>query len=146
MAKNAISAASLSGNIRKIYYAVISGFIDGEGTIDAPIAREQESIIKRTVRRDGQKAVTHYKTVISGKKYSLVEIRLETGRTHQIRVHFSYIGHPLAGDDLYGGSREDIKYQALHCGQLDFNEPLNGEAISLVSPLREDIKSLLKGE
>lgn len=142
-AKNAFAASALQGDLNKIYYAVVSGYIEGEGTINAPIARERESIIKRTVRSDGQRAVTHYKSIISGKKYSLLKIRLETGRTHQIRVHFSYIGHPLAGDDLYGGNTEDIKCQALHCGQLDFNEPLTGEKITLTSPVREDIKSLI---
>lgn len=144
IAKNAFSAAALSGNVDKTYYAVVSGSIEGYGTIDKPIARENESIIKRTVRADGQRAVTHYKTIVSGESYSLVKIHLETGRTHQIRVHFAYIGHPLAGDELYGGSRKDIEFQALHCGQLEFKEPLTGELISLTSPLRKDIKLLLK--
>ena len=102
-AKNAFAAAALQNSVKKVYYAVVTGYIDGEGIIDVPIAREKDSIIKRTVRQDGQRAVTHYKAIKSGKKYSLIEIKLETGRTHQIRVHFAYIGHPLAGDDLYGG-------------------------------------------
>ena len=72
----------------------------------------------------------------------MLEIHLETGRTHQIRVHFAYIGHPLAGDDLYGGTREDIARQALHCGQLTFNEPLTGKEITVRSELPEDIKHL----
>ncbi len=148
IAKNAISAASLQSDIQKIYYAVVSGKIEGEGTVDAPIARERESIIKRVVRSDGQKAVTHYKAIISHEKYSLLEIKLETGRTHQIRVHFSYIGHPLAGDDLYGGSVSDISCQALHCGQLEFKEPVTGEIITVKSSIREDMKKLVnfKGE
>lgn len=141
-AKNAFSASSLQSDIKKIYYAVVSGQITGKGTIDAPIAREQESIIKRVVREDGQRAVTHYKALVSGERYSLLEINLETGRTHQIRVHFAYIGHPLAGDDLYGGSREDTDCQALHCGSLEFREPVTGEKIIVRSDLREDMERL----
>ncbi len=142
-AKNAFSAAALQSDIEKIYYAVVSGNVSGEGTIDAPIAREQESIIKRVVREDGQRAVTHYKVLSSNEKYSLLEIHLETGRTHQIRVHFAHIGHPLAGDDLYGGSRENIDCQALHCGSLTFKEPVTGEVISVKAELREDMKRLV---
>lgn len=141
-AKNSYSAAALQNSAEKIYYAAVTGFIDGEGIIDAPIAREKESIIKRIVSAQGQRAVTHYKAIQSGKKYSLLEIRLETGRTHQIRVHFAYMGHPLAGDDLYGGSTEDISRQALHCGSMFFREPLTGEKITVKSPVREDIKKL----
>lgn len=142
-AKNAFAAAALQNSIRKVYYAAVTGYIDGEGTIDAPIARENESIIKRIVSKDGQRAVTHYKAIKSGIKYSLLEINLETGRTHQIRVHFAYIGHPLAGDDLYGGSTADIGCQALHCGNLGFTEPLTGKKITVNSPLREDIQKII---
>ena len=77
-------------------------------------------------------------------RYSLAEIHLETGRTHQIRVHFAHIGAPLAGDDLYGGLRNDIPRQALHCGQLSFCEPLTGEHITVSSELPEDIQRLFK--
>lgn len=143
IAKNAFAAAALQNSVKKVYYAVVTGYIDGEGIIDVPIAREKDSIIKRTVRQDGQRAVTHYKAIKSGKKYSLIEIKLETGRTHQIRVHFAYIGHPLAGDDLYGGSTEDICCQALHCGLLCFREPLTGKEITVTSPLRDDIQKLI---
>lgn len=145
-AKNAFAAAALQNSVKKVYYAVVTGYIDGEGIIDVPIAREKDSIIKRTVRQDGQRAVTHYKAIKSGKKYSLIEIKLETGRTHQIRVHFAYIGHPLAGDDLYGGSTEDICCQALHCGLLCFREPLTGKEITVTSPLRDDIQKLIEKE
>lgn len=144
VAKNAISASALQNNIEKIYYAVVTGEMSGSGTINFPIAREKESIIKRVVRSDGQESITHYKTLISGEKYSFLEIKLETGRTHQIRVHFSHIGHPLAGDDLYGGSLDDISCQALHCGQLIFKEPITGEIITVKSSIREDMKNLIK--
>jgi len=144
IAKNPFSAAALQRNVEKVYYAAVSGDVSGEGTIDAPIAREQESIIKRIVSPAGQRAVTHYRCTGRSEKYSLMEITLETGRTHQIRVHFSYIGHPLAGDDMYGGSREDIDRQALHCGKLTFKEPVTGEMITVESPMADDIKRLFE--
>lgn len=142
VAKNAFAANLLQGKCEKVYYAAVTGEIPESGTINAPIARERESIIIRCVREDGQQAITHYKRMAYSGKYSLAEIHLETGRTHQIRVHFAYIGHPLAGDDLYGGTREDIARQALHCGQLTFNEPLTGKEITVRSELPEDIKHL----
>lgn len=142
-AKDAFSAAALQGNISKVYYAVACGRITGDGVIDAPIAREQDSIIKRIVSPDGQRAVTHYKAVCGNDKYTLLRIILETGRTHQIRVHFAHAGHPLAGDDMYGGSTEDISCQALHCGELTFNEPQSGEVITVRCDIREDMKKLI---
>lgn len=142
VAKNAHSANLLQGSCEKVYFAAVHGITDESGTIDAPIARQQESIILRCVRSDGQNAVTHFKRLKFNEKYSLEEIHLETGRTHQIRVHFSHIGHPLAGDDMYGGLRCDIPRQALHCGQLSFTEPLSGENITVTSPIPRDIEEL----
>ena len=144
IAKDALAAKLLQGSCKKVYYAAVHGIIPESGTIDAPIARERESIILRCVREDGQRAVTHYKRLKYSDKYSLAEIDLETGRTHQIRVHFAHIGAPLAGDDLYGGLRDDISRQALHCGQLSFREPLTGEPITVSSELPEDIQRLFK--
>ena len=142
VAKDALAAKLLQGHCKKVYYAAVHGTIPESGTIDAPIARERESIILRCVREDGQRAVTHYKRLDTNGKYSLAEIDLETGRTHQIRVHFAHIGAPLAGDDLYGGLRDDISRQALHCGKMSFNDPLTGEPVTVFSELPEDIKSL----
>jgi 23S rRNA pseudouridine1911/1915/1917 synthase len=144
VAKNAHTANLLQGRCRKIYYAAVEGVTDASGTIDAPIAREKESIILRCVRNDGQNAVTHFRQLLCNDKYSLEEIHLETGRTHQIRVHFSYIGHPLAGDDMYGGSRDDISRQALHCGQIIFNDPVSGERITVKSDMPSDMINLFK--
>jgi 23S rRNA pseudouridine1911/1915/1917 synthase len=143
VAKNQRSAGLLQKHIDKVYYAVVSGLVDDHGTIDAPIRREEDSIIKRVVAEDGQPSVTHYKRISYNGKHSLVEVTLETGRTHQIRVHFSYIGHPLAGDDLYGGTREDICRQALHCGKLSFPNVDTGTLIEVTSALPKDMKSLL---
>lgn len=145
-AKNAYSANLLQSSCRKIYFAVVHGITDVSGTINAPIARERESIIVRCVRGDGQQAVTHYRRIAHNEKYSLLEIHLETGRTHQIRVHFSHTGHPLAGDDLYGGTRDDISRQALHCGVMTFAEPLTDKIITVKSDLPDDIKNLMNGE
>ena len=145
-AKDALSAKLLQGNCKKVYYAAVHGIIPESGTIDAPIARERESIILRCVRDDGQRAVTHYRRLKCNGKYSLAEIDLETGRTHQIRVHFAHIGAPLAGDDLYGGLRNDINRQALHCGRITFADPLTGELITVASELPEDIKALFAQE
>lgn len=144
VAKDSFAAKLLQGCCKKIYYAAVHGKIDESGTINAPIARERESIILRCVLEDGQEAVTHYKRIKMNQKYSLAEINLETGRTHQIRVHFSHIGHPLAGDDMYGGYRTDISRQALHCGEISFKDPVSGENITVRSEIPEDIEKIFK--
>lgn len=145
-AKNAFSAKSLQHSLEKTYYAVVCGKLDNDGTIDAPIGRTDGSIITREVSLSGQRAVTHYKTVkySNDEKYTLVKINLETGRTHQIRVHFSYIGFPLAGDEMYGGDCSDISRQALHCKTVRFCHPITKEIIIIDSELPEDMTSLIK--
>ena len=145
IAKNPFSANILQKSCKKTYYAIVHGITDISGTVNAPIAREQESIIVRCVRPDGQNAVTHYRRIAHNEKYSLLEITLETGRTHQIRVHFSHTGHALAGDDLYGGSRDDISRQALHCGTMSFKNPLTDEVITIKSDIPDDMKNLMNG-
>ena len=142
VAKNSHSANILQGTAHKIYYAAVQGITEPQGTIDAPIARENESIIIRCVREDGKRAVTHYKKIKEGNGFSLLEIDLETGRTHQIRVHFSHFGYPLAGDDLYGGSLEKITRQALHCGKMSFKLPMTNEEITVEAPIPQDIEEL----
>lgn len=143
VAKNPYAAAAMQGETEKIYYAVVEGKLSGSSVIDLPIAREKESIIKRVVRVDGKRAVTHYRAIAGNEHFTLLEITLETGRTHQIRVHLSHIGYPLAGDDLYGGSRKYISSQALHCGQLIFADPLTGIQTKVNSEIREDMKRLI---
>ena len=100
------------------------------GIIDLPIARKNNSIIERCVREDGKKAITKFKVLDEFENYSLVKCFLETGRTHQIRVHFSYIGHPLIGDTLYGEKSNLIDSQALLCYKLSFIHPIKKEHIS----------------
>ncbi|MBQ8826403.1 MAG: RluA family pseudouridine synthase [Oscillospiraceae bacterium] len=143
VAKNAHAANLLQGTLKKVYYAAVCGKIEEDGRIEAPIGRTGDSIIKREVRPDGQQAVTDYTIIKGNEQYTLLRVLLRTGRTHQIRVHFSYIGHPLAGDDFYGGSVKDIAHQALHCGELEFISPVTGENVHVVSPIRTDIEAIL---
>lgn len=143
-AKNRLGADIRTENIRKTYYAVCEGVIDKPIRIDAPIAREYESMIKRVVREDGQRAVTNAVPLCSDGRHTLMEIHLETGRTHQIRVHFAHIGHPLAGDDLYGGSREYISRQALHCGRMEFEHPVTSKLIEVSAAFPQDVVELIQ--
>lgn len=117
IAKNRIAASCTS--IEKIYYGICEGRFTGSGIIDEPIALMEGSKIKRGVSRDGRglAAVTHWKALKNSCSHTLAAFKLITGRTHQIRVHMSHIGHPLAGDDLYGGAVDIISRQALHCGK-----------------------------
>lgn len=144
-AKNAAAALSLSKTARKTYYAVVSGEIEEAGEIDLPIGRTQSSIIKREVRSDGAPSITLYKPLLVKNGRTLLEITLKTGRTHQIRVHFSYIGHALLGDDLYGGDCSEIQRHALHCGKMRFTVPFSGEQTELEIPLPEDMARLFGG-
>ncbi len=130
--------------LKRTYQAIVHGRLETlEGVIDAPIGLRDDSIIERMVRPDGQPARTHYKVLADGEDCSLVELQLETGRTHQIRVHMSYLGHPLLGDDLYGGSREKIGRQALHATQLSIIHPRTKERLTLTEPLPADMLALL---
>lgn len=145
VAKNAFAAKSLQQSLEKTYYAVVCGKTEKEGTIDAPIGRVDGSIITREVSQSGQRAVTHYEALKYSQngKYTLLKITLETGRTHQIRVHFSHVGYPLAGDEMYGGDCSDINRQALHCKTVKFSHPITGEAMIIDSDLPDDMKNLI---
>lgn len=142
-AKNRFAAASVSGNISKVYFAVVDGDIECGGVIDLPIGREVGSIIKRCVSPEGKRAVTRYEPITRANGRTLLRITLETGRTHQIRVHFSHIGYPLCGDDMYGGDCSQINRQALHCGEVSFARPFTGEIITVSSELPDDMRALL---
>ncbi|KXT72382.1 hypothetical protein STRDD10_01953 [Streptococcus sp. DD10] len=132
--------------IAKRYFALIKGEgeLEREGEIIAPIARDEDSIITRRVAKGGKYAHTSYKVLASFGKIHLVDIQLHTGRTHQIRVHFSHIGFPLLGDDLYGGSMEDgITRQALHCHSLTFYNAFSEKELHLESPIPSDFQSVI---
>lgn len=143
-AKNTLAAAKVAASLEKEYVAIVQGRLSqSEGTIDQPLIRVPGSIISRKVHPDGQRAVTHYRVIEQFEDFSLVSIRLETGRTHQIRVHFAYIGHPLEGDTLYGGRTRYINRHALHCGKLSFRRPEDDTLVTLFSPLPEDMARLI---
>ena len=131
-------------HFQRSYLAVVEGQVAvTEGLIDAPIGRKPGSIIERMVDPAGQEARTHFRTLQKGSDFSLLFLRLETGRTHQIRVHLSHAGHPLAGDDLYGGSLNEIGRHALHACALSFLHPVSEKTIDVYCPLPADIQRVL---
>lgn len=139
-----LAKAHQANNIHRKYKAIIEGQPKKRsGTIDAPIIRKEGSIIERTVNQSGKSAITKYDVVKEADTHSFVDITLKTGRTHQIRVHFSHIGHPLAGDNLYGGSRKLIDRQALHCSELSFKHPLTNKQVSYHLPVADDMRLLI---
>ena len=154
LARHALSACMLSEMvrthaIRRCYLAAASGLVPPEGVIDAPIARTCDSTIERCVDFErGDSARTHYRTLYYNRNTdcSLVELRLETGRTHQIRVHMKHIGHPLPGDFLYNPDYRLIGRQALHSWQLDFIHPIKKEPLHFEAPLPEDMRRLFGQE
>ena len=144
VAKNAVAAAKLAGRVEKTYLAIVQGRLSqSDGVIDAPIARARQSIIVRTVSPQGKPAVTRFHVLETLKSHTLVRVELETGRTHQIRVHFSWMGFPLAGDDLYGGNTLWIGRQALHCAEVSFQHPQEKKLVRVTSSLPEDMQLLM---
>lgn len=132
------------GNVKREYVAIVHGVMkEQKGTIKKPIGRKEDSIIERVVRSDGQEAITHFEVVRRYHDRTVVQIELETGRTHQIRVHFSSIGHPLLGDDLYGGKLDQIKRQALHSSRCQFYHPFLEKTFTFTVEVPEDMKKLL---
>ena len=150
IAKHMVSSAILSSltmrhEITREYLALVRGRISpSKGTIDAPIGRTGSSLIERRIDfENGETAVTHYRVIEEKNSHSLVSLILETGRTHQIRVHMKYIGHPLIGDYLYNPDTEFISRQALHSFHLSFSHPMTGEKMSFTAPLPEDMSRIL---
>ena len=145
LAQNAFSAAVLSTQmrnrqIRRTYLAVVEGITPPNGTISAPISRVDDSVIERHVDfLRGEPAVTHYERLEVKNEHSLLEIHLETGRTHQIRVHMGYIGHPLPADYLYHPVYDCFKRQPLHSLQLEFRHPVTDKPMCLLAPVSEDM-------
>ena len=150
IAKHMLSSCILSDQVKehmihREYEAIVCGKTDSEGTINIPIARKDGSTIERVPDEErGESAVTHYRTIAYNKDTDLSYIRLllETGRTHQIRVHMKYIGHPLPGDFLYNPDYRHISRQALHSAYLRFSHPITGEIMEFHAPLPEDMNRL----
>ena len=160
-ARNSYAAPLLAQGVEKLYYAIVEGELPlGPGVIDAPIGRQGDSIIGRCVTPEGKPSRTEYTIIKEENGLSLAACVPVTGRTHQIRVHFASIGHPLAGDDLYGGRRDRIGRQALHCAKQTFRVPEytevpdgicictpvsagTGRTVTVESPLPQDMADLL---
>lgn len=132
--------------IQRVYEAIVTGSMTCDnGAVEEPIARKESSIIEREVHPAGQYACTHYKVLHRYDNFTHVQLQLETGRTHQIRVHLAYIGHPLLGDTLYGNASSLIARQALHCKKIAFYHPITGKYCEFYAPLPNDMKKLLHG-
>ncbi|AGX03476.1 ribosomal large subunit pseudouridine synthase, RluD subfamily protein [Bacillus sp. NRRL B-14911] len=140
-----MSTLQREGRVKRTYEAFAEGkLFPVEGSIEAPIARKKDSIIEREVNfLEGQYACTHYKVKGTG-EFTYAELVLETGRTHQIRVHLSHLGHPLLGDGLYGGNKNQISRQALHCRELRFFHPFLERELCFSAGLPDDMKALLE--
>ena len=151
VSKHLVSGSILSDmtkyrEVHREYLAIARGSVTpSEGTIQAPLGRKEGTIIERTVDWEhGEDAVTHYKVVKEANGHSLVSLRLETGRTHQIRIHMKYLGYPLIGDYLYNPDMEYMTRQALHSHHMEFTHPITGEHMSFTAPMPEDMARVMQ--
>ena len=151
VSKHLVSGSILSDmtkyrEVHREYLAIARGSVTpSEGTIQAPLGRKEGTIIERTVDWEhGEDAVTHYKVVKEANGHGLVSLRLETGRTHQIRIHMKYLGYPLIGDYLYNPDMEYMTRQALHSHHMEFTHPITGEHMSFTAPLPEDMARVMQ--
>ena len=156
-AHTALTSALGAHEIEREYLALCTGAMTGGGTVDEPIGRHRTQRIKMTVRSDGRAAVTHYRIEKRFRAHTLARVRLETGRTHQIRVHLAHVGYPIVGDPVYGGRKKlpagatpaliaalnGFPRQALHAARLSFSHPKSGKAVSYEAPLPDDLRALL---
>ena len=133
--------------VKKIYIALVRGLVcEDEATINMPIGRSTKDRKKMAIRKDGKKAVTHFKVLKRYSKYTLLEIKIDTGRTHQIRVHMSEIGHPVVGDMVYSNGKNEfgVEGQMLHAKSLDFKHPVTGEKMHLEAELPQYFKDVVE--
>lgn len=142
-AKNSHVAYALAHKVDKTYLAIVLGKLEGEGVVDQPIRIKDGCCITREVGEGGKESRTHYKALATDGEITLVRLWLETGRTHQIRVHMSWLGFPLAGDTMYGTDEAVLPRHALHCAEMSFTHPLTGEFVQLHSPMPTDMKECL---
>ena len=143
-AAHVLSDARADGRLRKAYYAVALGRLEGGGTIDQPIRIREGSCIAREVGEGGKPSVTLWQALASDGDITLLRVVIDTGRTHQIRVHMAWFGHPLAGDTLYGNDGARLPRHALHCAETVFPHPESGAQMQFICPLPEDIAGLLR--
>ena len=152
VAKNDETHKNLQAQIQKkdakrYYVALLDGNVkEDAGTINEPVGRSHSDRKKMAVVMDGRNAETHFRVLRRFSRYTFCEFELKTGRTHQIRVHLSHISHPLAGDDMYGGSRKLIARQALHCGKMSFIHPVSGENVTVSADMPEDMTEIIRKE
>ena len=154
VAKNDKAHINLSNQIKnrevkKIYIALVRGVVsENEATIDMPIGRSTKDRKKMAVRKEGKTAITHFKVLKRFPKYTLLEIKIDTGRTHQIRVHMAEIGHPVVGDLVYSNGKNEfgVEGQMLHAKSLDFVHPITGKKMHLEAELPQYFKDILEGE
>ena len=152
VAKNDVALMKMSKEIQerkvtKKYIALVKGNVpDDEATIDLPIARSTKDRKKMAVDEKGKNAVTYFKVLKRYDRYTLLELKIATGRTHQIRVHMSYIGHPVVGDEVYSNGKNEfeVKGQMLHAWKLEFIHPITGEKINLEAPVPDYFKEILE--
>lgn len=144
-AHNGLAEQIKAHSFTRRYEAVVLGGIKENGTVNAPIARHKTDRKKMAVTPDGREAITHYEVIENYGKYTHLRLILETGRTHQIRVHMSYIGHPVAGDPVYGdGKPKWLEGQCLHAREIGFIHPITGKELFFTSPLPEYFEKILK--
>ena len=152
IAKNDVAHLNMSNQIKdrqvkKVYYALVRGVVsENEATINMPIARSTKDRKKMAVAKNGKEAITHFKVLERFNKYTLLEVKIDTGRTHQIRVHLSEIGHPVVGDEVYSNGKNEfgVKGQLLHAKSLDFKHPITDKEMHLESELPEEFENVLK--
>ena len=142
-ALNKHSSYAVPKTVRKEYFAVVPGKLEAHGTINRKIYRPDPMKTLRAVGDEGDDAVTHWSVIKQNDEYSFVRLNLETGRTHQIRVHFASIGKPLVGDSMYGTDNLGLKHQLLHCGHITFVHPVSGKLTDITAPMPEDMQKIV---
>ena len=156
-ARDTLTAALAAREIEREYQAIAVGVMTSGGTVDAPIDRHPVDRVRMAVRTGGRDAVTHYRVIERFRRHTWVRVMLETGRTHQIRLHLSHAGYPLMGDQVYGGrlaiprgatpvlaaALRDFRRQALHAAKLTFPHPADGRAVEITAPLPADMIALI---
>lgn len=144
-AKNAHAAFAMTGRVHKEYLALALGKMQGSGRVDQPIRVKEGCCITREVGEGGKPSVTHWQALASDGRLTLLRLWLETGRTHQIRVHMAWLGHPLAGDTMYGPDDAILPRQGLHCFYMAFCHPITGQELDFLAPLPEDMRACAAG-